>query len=85
MTAILKCLEHQADLSIYAQGRTILYVCASGHWWQVRASDTGSTTKSAADRAHTGVALDPAVGGDRSLLHLQEQFGAEVLEALTFE
>lgn len=85
MTVHAKCLEHQADLSIYAHKAQILYVCAEGHWWTVAATEVGSTTVDAAARAASGMRLDVSMPGDRSLLHLQEQFGAEVLEAITFE
>lgn len=82
MGGIAKCLEHKADLSIYAQADEILFVCAQRHWWIVRASDAGRTTQAATRRAMQGVVPERLTAADKSLVSLKQRFGEDVLATI---
>ena len=85
MTSILKHTDDDGDLSVFASGTEVLFVCSKGHWWIVDASSTGTAPKAAAKRAMEGIVPQRITAADKSLTALSERFGQDVLKAMSFK
>ena len=77
MASLFKHTDDDGDLSVFASGGDVAFVCSKGHWWTVAASSTGTTQKS-------GVNLD-ADSDAPDLTARSERFGPDVLKAMTAE
>jgi len=85
VTSLFKHNDDDGDLSIFASGKEVLFVCNQGHWWVVDAASTGTAPKAAAKRAQQGIVPQRITAADKSLTALSERFGSHVFNAMSFK
>lgn len=86
MTSVFRHPDDDGDLSVFASGSEVLFVCTQGHWWIVQATSSGTTNKSAATKAAAGEEVTGrSAKAVRSAAELKEKFGSDALRAMKFQ
>lgn len=70
---VMKHLEDDGDLSIFAKADEILFACKKGHWWLVKAGQY---------QTESGGRQTLAPKLSTNFTELRDRFGPEVLTAL---
>jgi hypothetical protein len=82
MTTVFRHTDDDGELSVFASGEQVLFVCSHGHWWVVSAKETGVVAKAAADRALKGAVPDKPSKADVAIAGLADKFGPGVFRAM---
>lgn len=86
MTTVFRHPDDDGELSIFASGNEVLFVCTQGHWWIVEATSSGATTKGAVKKAAAGEETTGRSGQAVKLAaELKDKFGSEALRAMRFQ